>query len=42
MELDVELEGFSGPLDLLCHLVESGEMSASEISVEWRRVASAM
>ncbi|HBG14010.1 MAG TPA: segregation/condensation protein A [Synergistaceae bacterium] len=33
MELDVELEGFSGPLDLLCHLVESGEMSASEISV---------
>lgn len=33
MDLDVELEGFSGPLDLLCHLVETGEISASSISV---------
>jgi segregation and condensation protein A len=33
MGLDVELEGFSGPLDVLCHLVESGGISASGISV---------
>ncbi|MDO9508775.1 MAG: ScpA family protein [Thermovirgaceae bacterium] len=33
MTLDVELEGFSGPLDLLCHLVETGEIQASNISV---------
>ena len=33
MRLDVELEGFSGPLDVLCHLVESGGISASGISV---------
>lgn len=31
--IDVELEGFSGPLDLLCHLVESGEIQVSKISV---------
>jgi segregation and condensation protein A len=33
MIFEVELEGFSGPLDLLCHLVESGEIQASRISV---------
>ncbi len=33
MSIDVELEGFSGPLDLLCHLVETGEIQASRISV---------
>ncbi|GAB6280850.1 MAG: ScpA family protein [Thermovirga sp.] len=33
MTIDVELDGFSGPLDLLCHLVETGEIQASEISV---------
>ncbi|HON33496.1 MAG: ScpA family protein [Thermovirgaceae bacterium] len=33
MGLDVELEGFSGPLDVLCHLVESGGISVAGISV---------
>ncbi|HPD96962.1 MAG TPA: ScpA family protein [Synergistales bacterium] len=33
MIFEVELEGFSGPLDLLCNLVESGEVQASRISV---------
>lgn len=33
MAIDVELEGFSGPLDLLCHLVESREIEAASISV---------
>ena len=33
MDFDVELEGFSGPLDMLCHLVETGEIRASSISV---------
>lgn len=30
---DVSIEGFSGPLDLLCHLVESRQMQASRIKV---------
>ena len=30
---DVSVEGFSGPLDLLCHLVESRQMQASCIKV---------
>lgn len=33
MTIDVELGGFSGPLDLLCHLVETGEIQASKVSV---------
>lgn len=33
MTIDVELDGFSGPLDLLCHLVETREIQASTISV---------
>lgn len=33
MTIDIELDGFSGPLDLLCHLVETGEVQASKISV---------
>lgn len=33
MTIDVELDAFSGPLDLLCHLVETGEVQASKISV---------
>jgi len=33
MTIEVELEGFSGPLDLLCHLVETREIQASRISV---------
>jgi len=33
MTLEVRLEGFSGPLDLLCHLVESREIEASSIKV---------
>ncbi|NLL37078.1 MAG: segregation/condensation protein A [Fretibacterium sp.] len=31
--LDVSIEGFSGPLDLLCHLVESRQIQASRIKV---------
>ncbi len=30
---DVSVDGFSGPLDLLCHLVESRQMQASRIKV---------
>ena len=30
---DVSVEGFSGPLDLLCHLVESRQLEASHIKV---------
>lgn len=30
---EVAIEGFSGPLDLLCHLVESRQMQASRIKV---------
>ncbi|SMG11525.1 segregation and condensation protein A [Dethiosulfovibrio salsuginis] len=29
----IEVEGFSGPLDLLCHLIESRELEANSISV---------
>lgn len=31
--VEVTIEGFSGPLDLLCHLVESRQMQASKIKV---------
>ncbi|MDR2179563.1 MAG: segregation/condensation protein A [Synergistaceae bacterium] len=31
--LEVSIEGFSGPLDLLCHMVESRQMQASKIKV---------
>ena len=31
--LEVTIEGFSGPLDLLCHLVENRQMQASKIKV---------
>lgn len=31
--LEIAIEGFSGPLDLLCHLVESRQMQASKIKV---------
>ncbi|MDR1875412.1 MAG: segregation/condensation protein A [Synergistaceae bacterium] len=31
--VEVSINGFSGPLDLLCHLVESRQMQASEIKV---------
>lgn len=30
---EVTIDGFSGPLDLLCHLVESRQMQASQIKV---------
>jgi len=30
---EVSIDGFSGPLDLLCHLVESRQMQASRIKV---------
>ena len=30
---EVSVDGFSGPLDLLCHLVESRQMQASRIKV---------
>ena len=30
---DISIDGFSGPLDLLCHLVESRQMQASRIKV---------
>lgn len=33
MGFDIEVEEFSGPLDLLCKLVESGEMEASKVRV---------
>jgi segregation and condensation protein A len=29
----IEIEGFSGPLDLLCHLIDQKEIEASQISV---------
>ncbi len=31
--LEVTIDGFSGPLDLLCHLVESKQMQASKIKM---------
>ncbi|MDR3229938.1 MAG: segregation/condensation protein A [Synergistaceae bacterium] len=31
--VEISINGFSGPLDLLCHLVESRQMQASEIRV---------
>jgi segregation and condensation protein A len=31
--LEISIEGFSGPLDLLCHMVESRQMQASKIKV---------
>ena len=31
--LQVEIEGFSGPLDLLCYLVESRQFEATQIKV---------
>jgi segregation and condensation protein A len=31
--LEINIEGFSGPFDLLCHLVESRQMQASKIKV---------
>lgn len=33
LAIDVELDGFSGPLDLLCHLVENREIEAASISI---------
>jgi len=33
LAFEIELEDFSGPLDLLCRLVESGEIQASKIQV---------
>lgn len=33
MGFEIEVEEFSGPLDLLCRLVESGEMEASKVRV---------
>lgn len=30
---EVEIDGFSGPLDLLCHLIDRKEIEASQISV---------
>lgn len=30
--IEIEVDGFSGPLDLLCHMIETGEMAASGIS----------
>lgn len=32
---EVSVEGFSGPLDLLCHLVESRQMQASRIKITY-------
>jgi segregation and condensation protein A len=31
--VEIAIEGFSGPLDLLCHMVESRQMQASKIKV---------
>lgn len=31
--VEITIEGFSGPLDMLCHLVESRQMQASKIKV---------
>jgi len=31
--LEVSIDGFTGPLDLLCHLVESRQMQASKIKI---------
>ncbi len=31
--IKIEVEGFSGPLDLLCHMIESRELEVSRISV---------
>ncbi|MDR3264387.1 MAG: segregation/condensation protein A [Synergistaceae bacterium] len=31
--VEISINGFSGPLDLLCHLVESRQMQASEVRV---------
>ncbi|MDR1978721.1 MAG: segregation/condensation protein A [Synergistaceae bacterium] len=31
--VEISIEGFSGPLDLLCHMVESRQMQASKIKV---------
>jgi segregation and condensation protein A len=31
--LEVSIEGFSGPLDLLCHMIESRQMQASKVKV---------
>ena len=31
--VEVSIEGFSGPLDLLCHMVESHQMQASKVKV---------
>lgn len=31
--IQIEVDGFSGPLDLLCHMIETGEMDAAHISV---------
>lgn len=36
---EVEIEGFSGPLELLCSLLESGELDASLINA--REIVSA-
>ena len=30
---EIEIDGFSGPLDLLCHLIEQSEIEAAHISV---------
>ena len=30
---EIEIDGFSGPLDLLCHLIEQNEIEAAHISV---------
>lgn len=32
-EFTIEIDGFSGPLDLLCHMVDSKEIDAAKISV---------
>lgn len=32
-DIEVSIDGFTGPLDLLCHLVESRQMQASKIKV---------
>ena len=29
----IEIEGFSGPLDLLCHMIDQGRIEAAQISV---------
>ena len=31
--LEVSIEGFSGPLDLLCHMIENRQMQASKVKV---------